>query len=316
VQRGIDLSEAHAGLLAELHGNVGRRRRERLVQSAFFGLATVSVVVSIAIVLALAQEAVQFLLAIDLGDLWQRGWFPRRGIFDVRTILVGSLVVTGIAMVVAGPLGLGAAIYLSEYARPRVRRLLKPILEIIAGIPSIVLGVFAFAWINPQIVDRFLCGDASFFNLGAAGVGVGVLVTPLVASIAEDAMRAVPMSLREGSYGLGARKRSTTLKIVFPAAVSGIVAAVIVGMSRAIGETMVVAMAGGATGGSLFSANYCEPGQTMTGAMAALAIGGDQVKGNASAFQSLFFVGLALFFLTLVLNVLSSRIVRRVRQKY
>jgi phosphate transport system permease protein len=219
-------------------------------------------------------------------------------------------------MLVAAPLGLGAAIYLSEYARPRVRKLLKPILEIIAGIPSIVLGVFAFSWINPQIVDRFLCGDASFFNLGAAGVGVGVLVTPLIASIAEDAMRAVPMSLREGSYGLGARKRSTTVKIVFPAAVSGIVAAVIVGMSRAIGETMVVAMAGGATGGSLFSANYCEPGQTMTGAMAAMAIGGDQVKGNVSAFQSLFFVGLVLFLLTLGLNVLSNRIVRRVRQKY
>ena len=310
------MSESHLGLLFELQGNADRRRRERLVRAAFLSLAAISVVVSIAIVLALIQEAVQFLVAIDPGDLWQRGWFPRRGIFDVRTILVGSLVITGIGMLVAAPLGLGAAIYLSEYARPRIRRLLKPILEIIAGIPSIVLGVFAFSWINPQIVERFMCGDASFFNLGAAGVGVGVLVTPLVASIAEDAMRAVPMSLREGSYGLGARKRSTTTKIVFPAAVSGIVAAVIVGMSRAVGETMVVAMAGGATGGSLFSANYCEPGQTMTGAMAALAIGGDQVKGNVAAFQSLFFVGLLLFLLTLTLNSLSGRIVRRVRQKY
>jgi phosphate transport system permease protein len=310
------LNQAHSGLLSELQGNADRRRRERLVRSAFFGLAAISVVVSVAIVLALIQEAVQFLVAIDLGDLWQRGWFPRRGIFDVRTILVGSLVVTGIGMLVAAPLGLGAAVYLSEYARPRIRRLLKPMLEIIAGIPSIVLGVFAFSWINPQIVDRFLCADASFFNLGAAGVGVGVLVTPLVASIAEDAMRAVPMSLREGSFGLGARKRSTTMKIVFPAAVSGIVAAVIVGMSRAVGETMVVAMAGGATGGSLFSANHCEPGQTMTGAMAALAIGGDQVKGDVAAFQSLFFVGLLLFLLTLALNLLSGRIVRRVRQKY
>jgi len=310
------LSDAAGGLLLELQGSPARRRKERIVRGVFFALAAISVVVSATIVLALIQEAVQFVGAIGLGDLWQRGWFPRRGIFDVRTILVGTLVVTGIGMLVAAPLGLGAAIYLSEYARPRIRKLLKPILEIIAGIPSIVLGVFAFSWINPQIVDRFLCGDASFFNLGAAGVGVGVLVTPLVASIAEDAMRAVPMSLREGSYGLGARKRSTTIKIVFPAAISGIVAAVIVGMSRAIGETMVVAMAGGATGGSLFSADYCQPGQTMTGAMAALAIGGDQVKGDVSAFQSLYFVGLVLFLLTLGLNVLSGRIVRRVRQKY
>jgi phosphate transport system permease protein len=302
--------------LSSLQGSAARRRREHVIGRIFLGIAAVSVLVSALIVLALVGGAVDFLTNIDIGQLWGRGWLPRQGLFDIRTILAGSVVVTAIAMLVATPLGLGAAMYLSEYANPRVRRLLKPVLETLAGIPSIVLGVFAINFLNPEIVDRFLCTDAAFFNLGAAGVGVGVLVTPLVASIAEDSMRAVPMVLREGSYGLGAPKRSTTMRIVFPAAVSGIVAALIVGASRAIGETMVVAIAGGGTGGSLFSLNHCEPGQTMTGAMAALAIGGDQVKGDAAAVQSLFFVGLLLFILTLLLNVVSDRFVRRVRQSY
>lgn len=205
--------------------------------------------------------------------------------------------------------------YLSEYASPRVRRLLKPILEILAGIPSVVLGFFAITFINPELVQRVFSG-AEFFNMTAAGIAVGVLVTPLVASIAEDAMRAVPMSLREASYGMGARKRSTSLRVVFPAAISGIVAALIVGVSRAIGETMVVAIAAGATGGSLFTVDPLGGGQTMTAAMTALAIGSDQVKGAENTFEALFFVGLLLFFMTLVLNIVSERFVRKVRQKY
>ncbi len=151
----------------------------------------------------------------------------------------------------------------------------------------------------------------------AAGIGVGILVTPLVASISEDAMTSVPSSpAREASYGLGARKRSTTTSVVFPAAVSGIVASLIIGLSRAIGETMVVAIAAGASGGSSLTFDPTEPGQTMTAAMTALAIGSDQVKGAENTFESLFFVGLLLFFFTLVLNVMSERFVRRVRQRY
>jgi phosphate transport system permease protein len=150
----------------------------------------------------------------------------------------------------------------------------------------------------------------------AAGIGVGILTVPLVASIAEDSMRAVPRSLREASYGLGASRMLTSVRVVFPAAVSGIVAALIIGLSRAIGETMVVAIASGATGGALFGLNVLQPGQTMTAAMASLAIGSDQVRGDDYAFQSLFFLGLLLFLITLVLNVLSERFVRRVRQRY
>jgi phosphate transport system permease protein len=298
-----------------LAGNPSRRRRERIIRGVFFSAAAISIVISAAIVLSLVGRAVAFVSSVDPGALWSSGWYPRRGLFDLRTIVIGTSIVAGVAMLVAAPLGLGAAIYLSEYARPRVRRLLKPVLEILAGIPSVVLGFFAIVFINPEIITRLVPG-ASFFNMAAAGVAVGVLVTPLVASIAEDALRSVPMALREASYGMGARKRTTTLKVVFPAAISGIVAALIVGVSRAVGETMVVAIAAGATGGSQLAVDPFQPGQTMTAAMTALAIGSDQVKGAENTFESLFFVGLLLFGMTLMLNVASERFVRRVRQKY
>ncbi|MDQ4095276.1 MAG: ABC transporter permease subunit, partial [Actinomycetota bacterium] len=170
-------------------------------------------------------------------------------------------------------------------------------------------------FISPEIVQAVFV-DAGIFSLLAAGLAVGVLVTPLVASISEDSMRAVPAALREASYGLGARKRTTVIKVVFPAAISGIVASLIIGISRAVGETMVVAIAAGGTGGSQLTLDPTEPGQTMTGAMTALAIGSDQVRGADLAFPSLFFVGLLLFAMTLGLNVVSERFVRRVRQKY
>ncbi len=193
--------------------------------------------------------------------------------------------------------------------------MLKPILEILAGIPSVVLGFFALTWISPQIVQR-MNNEAALFNLMAAGIGVGLLVTPLVASIAEDAMKAVPKALREASYGMGARKVTTSIRVVIPASVSGLVAAFIIGISRAIGETMVVAIAAGASGGSLFSLNVFDRGQTMTAAMASMAGGTDAVKGAGLTFQSLFFVGMMLFLMTLLLNTVAGRFVRRVRQKY
>jgi phosphate transport system permease protein len=221
--------------------------------------------------------------------------------------------VTGIAMMVAVPFGLGSAVYLSEYARPRVRRILKPTLEILAGIPSVVLGFFALQFITPNVV-RGLFPGAQSANFLAAGIAVGVLTIPLVASVSEDAMRAVPNSLREASYGLGAKQWHTALRVVFPAAISGIIAAVILGVSRAVGETMIVALAAGLNG--IMTFNPTEGGLTMTGAIANLAVGSDQVAGDVAAFQSLFFVGLVLFILTLGLNILSGRMVRRYRQRY
>lgn len=303
-------------IAAALGGDRRRQRREVFWRLLFLGAAATSILITGAIIVSLAGEAWVFVSNIDLSSLWAIGWFPRRGMFDIRTIVVGTLLVAGIAMLVATPLGLGAAMYLSEYARPRVRRILKPALEILAGIPSVVLGYFALTFITPEILKAIFGNAIVGFNMLAAGIGVGILTIPLVASIAEDSMRAVPLALREASYGLGASRMSTSVRVVFPAAISGIVAALIIGLSRAIGETMVVAIASGATGGSLFSLNVLEPGQTMTAAMASLAIGSDQVRGDDYAFQSLFFVGLLLFLITLVLNVLSERFVRRVRQRY
>lgn len=300
---------------ASLRGSPGRLRKEAGIRAIFFAAATLSVVIMGLIVLTLARETYTFVSQVELAQLWSDGWFPRRALYDIRTIVVGSVLVTIIAMVVATPLGMGAAVYLSEYARPRVRRVLKPVLEVLASIPSVVLGFFALTWISPEIVQR-LSENASLFNLAAAGIGVGILTTPLVASIAEDAMGSVPDALREASYGMGARKVTTSVRVVIPAAVSGLVAAFIVGISRAIGETMVVAIAAGASGGSLFSLDVFDRGQTMTAAMASLATGTDAVVGAGLTFQSLFFVGSLLFALTLLLNVSADRFVRRVRQKY
>lgn len=298
-----------------LGGERRRRRRESVVAATFLGAALVSILITAFILYTVAFRAIEFLSLIDLSTLIADGWFPRRGQFDILTVLIGSLMVAGIGMAVATPVGLGAAIYLSEYASARVRGLLKPAIEILAGIPSVVVGFFALTFINPRILQELFTGAAGF-NLLAAGVGVGILIVPLVASISEDAMRAVPRSLREAAYGLGARRATTTLRVVFPAAVSGIVAALIVALSRAIGETMVVAIVAGGTGGSLRTIDPLGPGQTITAAMAALASGSDQVRGDDGAFQSLFFLGFLLFLITFLLNAVGDRFVRRVRQAY
>jgi phosphate transport system permease protein len=300
----------------ELMGGTRRRhRKERLVRVLFQSAAVLGLVISVAIVLALFGRAIQWLIDIDLGWLWTEGWFPRQDEFDVLTIFAGTVIIAVIAMLVATPLGLGAAAYLSEYASPRTRRTLKPILETLASIPSVVLGYFALQVINPELVQRIFA-SAGTFNLLAAGLAVGILTIPLVASVAEDAMHAVPQALREGAYGIGARRMTVTTRVVLPAAVSGIVASLILGFSRAVGETMVIAIAAGATGGSLRTFNPLDRGQTMTGAISSLAIGSDRVRGSGFAFESLYFVGMMLFVITFLLNVVSERFVRRVRSRY
>lgn len=298
---------------APLSGDPARRRRETIIARLLLTAALLSVAISAAIVLSLIGNAIGFIEKIDLGSLWSSGWLPRRGEFDVKTIVVASIVVSSIALLVAGPLGLMAAIYLSEYARPKVRRLVKPILEVLAGIPSVVLGFFALTWINPHITQN-LFPSAGGFNMLTAGIGVGILVIPLMASVSEDALRSVPSALREASYGLGARKRLTVVRVVLPAAVSGIVAAAIITISRAIGETMVVTIAGGARGD--FAWKPLDSSPTMTAAIANLATGSDNVVGDVAAIDSLYFVGILLFLFTLALNVLGDRIVRRHRKAY
>lgn len=308
-------STARQYTVDDFRGSPRRMMRERIIRYLLTGAASLSIVISVLIVGSLVGEAWTFISQVEFASLWTDGWFPRRGMYDIKTLLVGSLLVTAIAMAVAVPLGIGAAIYLSEYAPAPVRKVLKPLLEMLAGVPSVVLGFFALAFLSPEIVQR-LNGEATQFNLAAAGLGVGILSIPLIASISEDAMRSVPDALREASYGLGARKITTTLRVVIPASVSGLVAGFIVAVSRAIGETMVVFIAAGATGGSLFSSDVFKPGQTMTAAIASQASGTDQVRGAGLTFQSLFFVALLLFLITLVLNIAASSFVRRVRQAY
>ena len=298
----------------DLRGSAARRRREGLIRTAFFVAAALAIVISVAIVLSLLGDTITFLQGIEPGALLADVWQPRNGEYGLATIISGTLVIALIAMIVATPLGLGAAIYLAEYASPRMRGWLKPILEILATIPSVVLGFFALTVLSPAVVQP-LCGNSLPFTLASAGVAVGILVTPLVASISEDALYAVPQNLREASYGLGATKRTTSIRVVMPAAVSGIVASLIVAFSRAIGETMIVAIAAGGVGGAVFSINPCLPGQTMTGAMTVIAIGSDAVGGGV-AFNSLFFIGLLLFFMTLALNTISEMFVRRMRKGY
>jgi len=273
------------------------------------------VAVSILIIVSLAGEAWNFISQVELANLFTIGWFPRRGLYDIPTLLIATTIVAGIGMFVAIPLGLGASAYLAEYVSPRSRHWLKPTIEMLAGIPSVVIGFWALTFISPEVVQRVF-SSAKPFTMLAAGLGVGVLITPLVATVSEDAMRAVPMSLREASYGLGASKAITVRKVVFPAALSGVVASLILAFSRAIGETMIVFMAAGAVGGALRTWSPLEPGQTMTAAVASLATGSDQVAGEGLAFQSLFFVGLLLFLITLALNSISGRIVRRYRERY
>lgn len=309
--------------VADLQGDKRRVRRERIMRGLLFASAAVSILVSAAIVWTLFKEAWEFLSGLIeesgigalIDDGARPGWYPRDGRFDLPTIVLGTLIVSGVAIVVAAPLGLGAAIYLSEYARPRTRKWLKPILEVLAGVPSVVFGFFALRVLGPDLIQP-LFGTRAPTSLLVTGVAIGILVTPLMASISEDALRSVPDSLREASFGIGARRSTTVVKVVVPAAISGIVAALIVSVSRAIGETMVAALASGALGQAPRTVHPTDTGLTMTAAMAQLAAGSDQVVGSGLAFQSLFFVGAVLFVMTLGLNLLADRFVQRVRNKY
>ncbi len=306
---------------AELRLRAQRRRiGEDVVKGVLAVCALISVATTVGIVVALFVPAFEFFQEVSIvGFLTGTDWAPlfEPARFGVLPLITGTLLVTAIASAVAMPLGLGAAIYLSEYARPRVRSALKPVLEVLAGVPSVVLGFFALNWIAPNLVGRFFGEEyGRGGSMLAAGIGVGILSIPLVASVSEDAMRAVPGSLREASAGLGARKMATTVRVVLPAAESGLVAAMILATSRAIGETMVVFIAGGATNTAQYTLAPTDSSLTMTAAMASLATGTDSVRGAGLAVPSLYFVGIALFVITLGLNLVADRFVRRVRQAY
>jgi len=284
-----------------------------------FQAATVaSILISLLILFVLLRGAINFMRAIDwdFGLLSDTGWFPRRERFDVRTIVVGSVVMGFVAMLVAVPFGLGTAVYLSEYAPRRVRKVVKPVIEVLAGIPSVIVGFFVLNLVAPEIVNKIFSEPEGAKTMLAAGIGIGILVIPIMATVSEDALSAVPNALREASYGCGARKFNTVVSVVLPAAVSGIVAASIIAVSRAIGETMVATMAAGYDGSGPYNGlSPLNGGLSMTGAMTNAAGGTDQTQGG-SAFEVLFLVGFLLFVITLGLNLIGDRFVQRVRQVY
>ena len=275
----------------------------------------ISVLTTAGILIALASETLAFFREVSFGEyLTGRVWAPtfgRNASFGVLPLINGTLMVTAIGVLVAVPLGLGIAIYLTEYASSRVRRVLKPFLEILAGIPTVVLGFFALNFVTKTILEGIL-PQIERFNALSAGIVVGLMIVPTIASLSEDAMRAVPGSLREASYGLGATRRTTALRVVVPAALSGIAASVILGMSRAIGETMVVAIAAGNQ--PRLSFNPLEGIQTMTAYIVQISLG--DTPAGSLAYKTIFAVGSTLFLMTFILNFLSLMIVRRFKETY
>jgi phosphate transport system permease protein len=239
-------------------------------------------------------------------------WVPQGADFGVLALVMATLITSLVAMLVAGPIGLGAAIFISEYASARLRGILKPILEILAAIPTVVYGYFALTFITPLLRNIFWQSEIGAYNQLSAGLAMGIMIIPTIASISEDALSAVPRSLREGSYGLGATRRETVFRVLIPAALSGILAAFILGVSRAVGETMIVAIASGA--GPNFSLNPLEAAETMTGHIARISTG--DLSFNSVDYNSLFAIGLTLFAITLVLNLISNLIRRRFREVY
>jgi len=291
------------------------RRREGIIQGFLFFCSAVSIVTTIGIVFVLAEESWLFFGSGEVNLLEFLGttkWQPAIGQFGIWPLANATLMTTAIAMLVAVPLGLGIAIYLSEYASARARSTLKPILEVLAGIPTVVYGYFALTFMTPLLRSIFGQNVVEIYNTASAGIVIGILILPLVSSMAEDALSAVPRSLREASYALGATKLETAVQIVVPAALSGIAAATIIAVSRAIGETMIVAIAAGA--GPAFTLSPFKSAETMTGHI--VRISGGDLSYDSIDYNSLFAIGLVLFLLTLTLNIISRSIVRRFREVY
>ena len=297
--------------------NLRRRPRwgETVIQALLFFSGFFSIFTTIGIVYELGKEALLFfqMPEVKLLDVFtSTKWQPHTGNFGIWPLFTSTLLTTTIAMAIAIPLGISVAIYLSEYAKPRLRSLLKPILEILAGIPTIVYGYFALTFMTPLLRQIFGRDVVQIYNTGSAGLVMGILILPLITSMTEDALSAVPRSLREAAYGVGGTKLEVALQVVVPAALSGIAAAVIVGISRAIGETMIVAVAAGA--GPNFTLDPFVGAETITGHI--VRISGGDLSYDSVDYNSIFALGLFLFIVTLVLNIISQAIVRRFREVY
>ena len=296
-------------------GAARRRYGEDVVKAILIFATFLSILTTTGIVVALLVPTIDFVGDVGVweflsGSKWTPLFEPPS--FGVIPLLVGTLLTTGIAMLVATPLGLGAAIYLSEYARPRVRKTIKPALEVLAGVPTIVFGYFALTFFTPEILRGLFSADVNIFNVLAAGIVMGFMIVPTVASVAEDAMSAVPQSLREGAFGLGASKLNVSMRVVFPAALTGIGAALELGVPRAICETMIVLIAAGQIAST--SVDPREPHYSLASFIGATAKG--DVPTGSTEYKTIFAVGMLLFVVTLIMNLISIRFVRKYRQVY
>lgn len=297
-------------------GPLGVRRRrwgEEAIRALLFLAAAISVLTTVGILVALVEESVPFFQEVGTRFFTETEWSPLFADpqFGIWPLLNGTFLITGIAILVAIPIGIGSAIYLSEYATPRIRKTVKPILEVLVGVPTVVFGYFALAFVTPEILQA-LGFKVNTFNALSAGLVMGIMIVPTIASISEDAMRAVPDGLREGAYGMGATKRQVATKVVFPAAISGIVAAIVLGISRGVGETMIVLLAAGLQPN--LGVNPTEGFATITTFMGSAA-DGDNPAGSIG-YESIFACGLILFVLTLVMNMIAIRFVRKYREVY
>lgn len=291
------------------------RPGEALIQAFLFLCGAFSILTTVGIVYELGKESLLFFVNPEV-NLWEfftgTVWQPQASEFGILPLVNATLTTTLFAMLIAIPLGIASAIYLSEYATPKVRRFLKPVLEVLAGVPTVVYGYFALTFMTPLLRGIFGKGVVDIYNTASAGIVMGILILPLISSMSEDALSAVPRSLREAAYGLGATKLEVAVKVVLPAAVSGIAAAILIGISRAIGETMIVAIAAGA--GPNFTFNPFEGAETMTGHI--VRISGGDLSYNSIDYNSLFAIGLLLFVITLAINLINQVIVRRFHNSY
>ncbi len=301
----------------EVFGVAPRHVGEKIIRVLLFLAALVSILITVGIVFSLVGETLAFFQddAVKLSQfLTGSEWSPLFSDpeFGIRPLVQGTLIISAIGMAVAIPLGLGTAIYLSEYASPRVRGFVKPTLELLAGVPTVVFGYFALTYFTPKILNDLLGLDVSVFNGLAGGIIVGIMIIPTIASVAEDSMASVPQSLREGAYGLGASKRQVASRVVFPAALSGIVASIVLGASRAVGETMIVLIAAGQV--PTTSLDPRQPMETMTAFIGATGKG--DVPTGSTGYKAIFAVGFTLFVMTLIINAIAIRFVRKYRQVY
>lgn len=290
-----------------------RKLQERSIESVLFLCAISSVFITLSIVMILSYESFGFFQEVSIIEFFTgREWTPlfANPKFGIMPLVMGTLLTTFVALIVSLPLGLLAAVYLSEYAPYRVREAIKPVLELLAAVPTVVYGYFALLFLTP-ILQKFM-PDLSGFNALSPGIIIGIMIIPYVSSVSEDAMKAVPMHIREGSYAMGATKLQTALKVIIPAAFSGIAAAFVIGISRAVGETMVVAIAAGMMPN--LTINPLEPVQTLTAYIVQVSLG--DVPHGTIEYKTIFAAGITLFMMTLIFNIIGFWLRKRIREVY